>query len=1745
MERNFISLRFWIICLVLVLGMGFFVVAAPFTNNNGFGSDFGGATNAWQYYEPSFNQLYSGDVSNYWPILSNFETDQCKATSDFAIMIPPGGCSPSVVRSDLLAEQNVPVFCQLQSVQLNPLIEVSSIKSISFKGDYPDGVSGISFHPARAATRSYRTLLGNPVINNIGYVVIILKREKVEDNLEEWIAGNLTATIRYDAEEAFGVGQADYYLPTMSDADWEEDYVNNAFWKGRGYLRLADVNQNSATVQIYNSKDNVYRTVTLQEGQTSELSYFPGYYCMAGMKVKLHKVSAPGDSVLLNVDGQESWYRKGSKFLNGKCSVSSMKINEDSTGSVSLRCPGQTINLALSERNGELQDATSSFDADFSTSLGLVEELVGTYGSVKKDVLLETYGEEALIEQIGVAAALGKMNTLNELLDLFLENYPESDSYDVLLRRKQNVGIFDYSSAYGNVIVTNKPHSIGISEFAAASNFSKNATLVIGSRTEKDKHEGDVIEFNDGDLTIEEIDVTNVRLSFKSKDSSQVKSGSTTILEGAHGTLGGRDIKVSHIDLKEFAYVSLIPEVRNTKTEADFTFRVGIEKRAIDLNPEKTEEMLTNINASIDKWNGINERLGDIITTWKAACFATSSYLMLKNVASGLGGEGIARQKVMNDYKSICDGKIANEEFSTRTQCYNNLSEEIDADVAAMTGALGSVNDDMESVYSSGDYVEEGILGDTINNQEKYVSDLKDELDSQYPGGWSREVNGQPLDSSDLTTSSQVRAALLVKKLEGTGGVSEAVAKTELDNILKSVASIKSAETKTAALQGQYQFGNLDFPASSLAVDQANVVDNSLSVSKSELLGVLGGEKNLVEGRLDNKENSDKVSVQIVKSGPREYLFVLDEDGSELGIFEVEKSTNFLNVVSAPDTLPRIDGKSVHIVSGGECSNRWLETNARVKYYASGENKGLPAIVPFDLYGGWYAMVPNSAGTFLDDSPQGYKASGQVSYFKICNVGPDGLENAGTSDDFCQSFSAASAGAVDDFPLCTGMTSSEVQNLYSRASLAIKQASSQYGQKSIRLFDDLVVGVGDPASFSGSLECQDFMSPEDCKLMFNACDPVICPSSRCDLGGKMPVADVIQTGIVGSLMLCLPNAKEGIYVPICLSGVHAGIESYVSILDSEKACLERSLETGEHVGICDEITSIYKCEFFWKQAAPITELAFQKLIGAFTGSSSPQGGGEYLFVPGAFDNLEKSLSFFRNSYAPNAFKAFEVRSVDEAGGEFCRAFIGTSLPTSAEGFDSLLAPESPTQFYAHFSEDTLSDVTLPATSHYKVFYHIFAGNDKGVQYRVYLKNPPESSYYSTNPTLSVRTGYIAVGETRDESIDFTAPEGYKELCVVIDAQEYCGFGSVTTDVGLKLVQESYVSDQAAQSDIQTEKECISGTPSLAPTSLNLQDVAEDSINPDIISHGIVRICSNEIQASSRWKDVGYCGDVNLRCYLDMESVEGNLKTLSAFGNYTINELEANKNLVDEEIKTNREVRALLGTAEEDISSLQVSGFSDAGKEQEVVAVLDKIIGVESGARDVDKARALFLKAKIYWGKIWFGLEGISVTTEPVARDADEVSTVEEAGGESEITIDPGLSINFSQLSIGDSIVELSSNRQFKVVTLAEKNNGGILVIKLEEVLGSVGPPEARVIEVSSDSTLGDHGYTFYFAFGDLNIGSIIFHTLDEITYTVQEKDFLSDELITFKILSDEGTLLTFTISSGRTLAKEDYEFVSL
>jgi len=1756
---------------------------------------FNNPSSNWQSQQPNFNTLYSGeDISNYWPILRDMQDGECAEATDFVIGIPPGGCSPTVVRSDLLAEQNVPVFCQLYAIKVNPLIKVSAIKSISFKGDYPEGVRSVVFHPARAAVKSYSTLLGDPVSTNIGYVVIILKQEKVEANMEEWVAGNLTASIKYDAEDAYGTGRGEYYLRDASKGDWEREAAVSSFWNGRGYLRASEIEGGTAKIDVMSSTENIVRSFNLEVGETSSLTYLPGFYCRAGLKVKLNKVVGPEDMALLNVDGEEIWVRKGSKFANGKCSVTKLDVNSNNDGSIQIKCAGtgKSVTLELKEKGiefdvdgekiersleeevydnwylaytgnypegvesgadivilvkgsedagltrlaveklvakdkdgfkskvKELIKSSTKRDRDIlviqegggeekieflGTDRTLKDESAGKvaddYFEKSRDVVVdelfeyygleeqesgEPYGEGELWEEIVLAGKLGKFESQDKLMDLFVKGYPLSPIVDEVRRMRQKLGGADFSGSFASIYAGDEFKSISVMDFKVSDEGERKVNLKIGSASKNGLTVGWVEPMSvkeDKRLKITEINPGSVKIEFDS-DNDKVKDKTRIIKEDGTYVFDGVEVYVSNVIVDEIAFVELVPEVKNMKSEANFTFRIAIEQRAIELTPEKTNEMLKNLNASIKKWEDRVEKLGNVVKGLKGVCFATSAVLMIKNMASGMGGSAVARQKVMEKYKVKCDTDYRE---MSRTECYNHFESDIESDIKALTASYGAANAKIKNAQKDNIVSSGGLLGgDAIGDDNKYKGDLREEISF---GANEKKIpvnvgGDEPimLSPNDLITESQLRSVILWEDAQKKGGIAGEIAKAEMDATLRNIAlSVKEGEDASAA---------------SADLDKKGVKGATVQsyVSKDTVLRQWDGQYVDKEGHY-TKDGKYIEGDQYAYSGT-EYA---DKDGkTKVQYFEYDASTTYRLILSGtegrnlgvreaqlfsggiwetvkkedvPTGIYNILFSSQVATASGDCENPWPKGTAKVSYYESGGNKGLPAIVPFDLDDGWYAMVANSGGTYIDDSPAGYKASGDVNHFKICNIGSNGVMNNGKGDDLCQTFNANTVGKVDDFIPCNTMSKTAVNNLYGKAREAIRRASQQYGGKSINIFDKMIE-VGRPMSEVGGFECQDFMSASDCKLMFNVCDPVICPPSRCDLGGKYPVADVIQTGVIGSLVLCLPNAKEGVVIPICLSGIHAGLDAYLSILKSHRDCLQHSLDTGELVGICDEITAIYKCEFFWKQMSPLMNQVLPALVGGLFGSGNEvRGGGEYASVEQSWKAVGQGIDYYKNSYAKNALKAFNIKSTEEVGSTFCKAFLGTSVPGSASFLDALLEPESPDQFYASFSEKVFTDATVPATSQYKVYFHIYAGNDQGAQYRVYLKDPPATSYYNSNPTVSVKSGYIARGDSADETIDFTAPAGYKELCVVVNAKEECGFKSATTSFAVNYVKDKYVQDQAEEDDIKTEKDCVSGTPSaLSMANLNVQDGVSDVLNPEIAMSGIVRICASanpeagvttedfvfcEEQATapdkskvkstsagssatgctegfecidgkckatgegesagtfqkrgSRWRDVGYCGDVNLRCWLDTESVEDSLLNLEAIEGTTSSILDERRGLIENERLSLEGVQVLLSGARAKIKALMpkdlvVGEFETLGeKVTEIIGDLDRVIGVsildDGATEDVvgagtnnDRAEALALKASVYRMICEAGTEKADKVAQ--ARDAEVTAEVE-------------------------------------------------------------------------------------------------------------------------------------------------------
>lgn len=1732
----------YLILFIFLFGIGFSsaittsatILPSSANANNPTNWNYQNSVNSYQYNmptPPNFNSYYSSSqISTYWPILNEMQKGNCEARSDFVVMIPSLGCTPAVVRSDLLEEQNVPVFCPLSAVRINPLIHVSSIRSISFKGNYSSAIADISFHPARAAIRSYTTLLGSPVMNDIGYVVIVLKKNPKEATMPEEVFGNLTATMYYDAENAFGTGRGEYYLPILSDADWESRYNEFGFWTGKGFLRLNELDNGTAKLALYTDKENVARQLSVRKGEVSSEFYFPGFYCLAGLQVKLNDIVGPDAEAKLNIDGDVSWVRKGTKFLNDKCSVIDLAVSNQNEGSILINCEGKKYNLVMQKKGVSITKAGSSSEytigklvysengvnyylgyagavpssvsgsadksfivlvnsvseltsdqivsvsravgdassemvaqklADFglftkrllenlkSSKFGnaavlqsgesnavisfedvsqnskersylnqgdagkLIEEyftnlkeevnyLIENYQNDQGDLGIEgSWASQALFDEMQVAARLGKYQTAQELAQKFLKTYPNSNKvYEV----NQLIGNSNYNiqAATANVYVSNAYHSVSISTLKSFDPNTKFARITISGTgfNAQQVYEGETRYLANSVKTINEsiriekinpnyVDITYNKKTYKDESLknliSDVSEKQSIPLSGSMAfTRIGRTVSVSYIEVQEYAYVSLIPNVDSTNTQANFTFRIGIEKRAIELTPEKAKGMIENLNKTIESWDNINNKLVSLIKGWKGACFATSAMLMLKSWSSGLDGETIARQDVMKVYKEKCK----NEHKSlTLTQCLDlpEIKTAMNSDISIKTAAIKSANNQIQSIEKANLLSQGGLFSEAVVDSAKVKAGMRDQLVNKN----ILMADGKTiLDLNSITNAEDIPRELLQEELalQNSNGLSDAMKKAqqkriqdlaspllEKQNADKALAAVKTQYSKLAS-GGDFNIVTIDSGAKQYAG------------YGGDTLAKFSGIKGQIEGDLP-----DNTPVQVVNSGTDSYLLVLERnaldstkystkqvyklnsDGSggysltsmgkpgsssassilnpngncaeRGGICKSACSINENDIGASESLCPKLgdvlccipksgiftgskasDLYNYGFISGGACSNTF--TDAQVKYYETAPNAGMPAIVPFDLKNGWYAKVSQGPGGLLSSSQQGYKASGQVTFFYVCNVGKNHREDDTSGDDICQSFNINNYDQVQNFIGCPLMTAREVRSLAEKAQQAIREAAQQYGKKGKITILGQEMGVGAPASEQSVFECQDFMSQDDCKLLFNVCDPVICPTSRCNLGGKYTVSNVVQSGIIGSILLCLPNFREGVLIPVCLTGIQAGIDSLISILKSERDCLQRSIDTGEHVGICDEITSIYLCEFFWRQLAPVMNIIVPKLIESSYGGGlqGARGGGEYMTVMKSWESLQQNIDYFKNNYAQNAFAAFNVRSVEEAGGTFCKAFIGTSVPGSASLLDNLLAPESPNQVYAWFAETPYTGVTVPATSAYKVYYHIYAGKDQGSQYQVFLRNPPASSYYASNQQIYVKSGYIAKSESADETIDFTAPAGYKELCVVINAQQHCGFSAVSTDFALNYIQSKYIADQANQTSITTEKNCISGTPSaLSLVNPNIQAGISSTINPDISLQGVVRICAtsnpgaavesvNPSAASSstisvsgitdltkinqknipRWQEVGYCNTPSMKCWLDTQSVAKDVKAVQAIEGSVQNIWDATK-----------------------------------------------------------------------------------------------------------------------------------------------------------------------------------------------------------------------------------------------------------
>ncbi len=1723
----------------------------------------------WTRNSPQIDQYVYGSSSESL----EFNDQTCQEGTDFVLQLAPFGCEPAVIRTDLLEEQNVPIFCKVAATKINPLIEVEAIESISFSRNYPSEVSGVGFHPAKSALgiEGDQGSLNSPVLENIGYAVIVLKQQRNSSDLKNcqsqgslggdicYVQGNLSARIRYDIKNAYGIGRREFYLPQITNNDFKENFNQYSFWQGRGFLKADYVDVDGAKISIYGDENlnNRISSVTLKEGETSNNIHLPGFYCLAGLKVKLNDLVNPDTRAILKVNSDDVMVGDGEKFVNNLCRITNIE-KSGLIQKVEVRCNTEDredrsfslevmpkVSLDVNDRGkddygigekiienwylgfiGTLEKTGDSKDLyvrlvniENSNEEKLSEEQIRDISKLDKSankdseiseieggyvdgIKLENdnfklikYDEE---ESVSVSETNIKLNGFGETQNSWnTESFAEStgDSNDVgEMKDNYEKAISDYKSIinnYGNAIqgdsesgekygVVSYQEMIKLASYLEqnkdalkfcedfkskypqsydkyigsnsekcqgsylSSNAGVNSKVIVingGAKkislqgieepsfkeygaviqirktgektiTEKNLEKGEIAYIGEGNdfIKLENIiDEEGVRLkvelsSAEEDEDKRVVTGIKTLkLNEPESFDSDYSFMLKKINLQKQASVSLIPNIENTYSEAEFPFKVGIEKRAIQLTPEKTLDKIEGLNDTINEWKEKSETLGKVVEGLKGACIAMQGILTMKNFLGNLGGQGIARKEIMRGeggIRDLCQKALKEKDafpeqdkiYSSMDECYSEQSDLIDKAVKERTKKQKDVESIIKDIQDNEDITSKDFLGKRRVDDDKLVVEMLGDSDIQRKikklesiGDKNKkiEIDGEEVEVSKILDS---------LKEENKDYISP----TELRDLMIASENLESenfvqgnmAEETSKSILGDFWINVENHEKLLKEQEKAEKEDLEgigINVHKSELTREVNYNGYEKTGGFSKGDGEDKIPVTKYVVNKKTYYLELERTSNNRNQFVVDKVftkdnggySEVDNDIGWSNNLVfnRYDDKSYN----NPFKASYGESEVRVRYFETAPYAEMPAMVPFDTENGWYVASKQTLG--IGTSIKSYDESGRANSFWLCNVGSNGREEfpkTGHGDDICQQMNSFTPSTSLSF---AGLDERETKKLVECAQEAIQEAAQQHGNDRVSISTRcgrVSMEAGDPAVNTPEIECVDVMSPKDCKLLFNVCDPVLCPSSRCDLGGRYPVRDVIQSGIVGSLFLCLPNfvgfGGEN-FVPVCLTGVKAGIDGLLSIFENYRDCLQTSLETGSQVAICDEIHSIYLCDFLWQQGLPIMDMVIPSVLGAMAGENV-KGGGEYLGVANAWDTAKKSIDYFTQYYGANSYKAFKARTTqDVAKDAVCGVFMSGVYPSGGDLLDSLTAADSPSQFHGRFDEIPFTDRTVPPTSQYKVFYHIYAGDDQKASYSVYLKGTEDSSYYKDTGagyTRTVASGYIAPGDYASETEDFTAPAGYKEMCIRVNSQEECGFKEVSTSFAIDYLNDKHMEEQASSTDIKTEEECVSGSRSAYSLVNSPQGAMDELADPAIYNSGITRVCATENPGKgtdsfantkdSRWKEVGYCGDKNVKCWLDSQSVEEVIKDKKS-ENETLEKTSESmmERLADDE----KYIQS------DELDSEMESELEDVKDNEKKISILDLLL--DKVLMNKDKAKILLERAGIY-GKIAKDLE---------------------------------------------------------------------------------------------------------------------------------------------------------------------------
>ncbi len=1481
-----------------------------------------------------------------------YAIDEAEDTDNLGeiISISVDRIEPVTISSDFLKARNFPVYVYLKGFTLGSLIMGDNApESAPFFGDID---LRYFYVVARGSSESRIAGTINPVLPrankisidptrdisdfgkniDLGYIIIPLRQTTVEEEIPEEIVLNLTAMYGIDGTGEFGVFGAESLLltPNADESTWlsSENKYNSDFWAERGYLRLIEIGSNSAKVQLYDgSFRKVGTSMNLRKGKEVERN-LPGGPTLLNNKVrfKLESTSTPQAIAILTTE------RNGVVQSDVKVTKNMLPYTGSSWKVYSVLEDAGKVIFIDNERN--------KVTLNHSANSIILGDPCSDFEESVLDDNIDNYAESSDVEaklNLACTAIIEYQNALNvpgiSSVDRSEANYNIAEVYRSLTAFQVAVNYYynvdpsheRYSEVqnkiefYEEYIESNAASVVldgvviflegfeGTDEtrswFMAEVNNLGTGEQEISS---KKFYRGSKFELGDEEWVVDGISEDSISI----KTRKIIPAETDELIIGRNVINEIYEITVEEISVEGMALISILPGSSRAYGSSDFTVTLPIEKRLIEWTPEQIDRKINKTHKTIEKLENVLDGLGKLITGWKATCFSVFLALTVKN---SFVQDPSGRRITVERWSEKCTDMISNGEFvGTLDQCLEANSLTIEGEIPNATKAMGDIRGYKKN--------SENGLGDleTRQNVVNIVSDGR--LNETYLDNLRKYSNVDTSDSDQLILSMYTNEGDFDETLDNWIEMYPPDKLKEIDDIISASPDMDPGGKKTV----------MD---TILGSGGGSVNGNSFYTDEDD------ANRNFLRHEFDDNFNS----VSIVEA-------YTDQEGDVWGY--VNRAHVKLDVVRntdrEEDPIISVDGRTfykdpnnnLYLIDYVESTSQYsTEYNVRTVQYTEDKK---PWIFPYrgrkDGSGEQWDHVgdANYVRVYFD-------SNGNPTDYELWNVGSDEeidlIEGTGKNDDLI----VVHKSQFNTYPEFNGLKS-RIIHTYNGLDNRPPEGKTVLVQGSQHTASYVKSKLNDITPFNS---CLYHMPANDCKLLYNVCDPVMCPSSRFDLGGKWRVDSVIETGIIGSLVLGW-GQKEPFrnYFPVCLSGIHAGLDNIKTGFEAYEDCLQKAKVDGEYVGVCNEITSIYLCEMLWREALSISGTfgKFSSVIGEKILGDEWTDGGEYSRWTASWQALGDSTKYFTNVYGRSSFAAFSQRSSQEFGTAICKAAIQGKIPGGADFLSQLTEPTSPPQFTAWFSELEYTSPEI-GKSVYRIYYHIYAGRDRDIRYSVYLKDQLGNYKFVTDGENTFRPYKILKkGDYADVSEVVTANSGFNEICVEIDGVTECGFGKVTSSFSTNYLNDLLVLSEVERGgrNISSESECVPENPRTTPNLYSLPTPSRHGL----LETGIRRVCASVDPdgSSNKWIKVGTCGmneeGYSLgECYLDSTSIQ-------------LNDIEAREELLgdlSDEALAELYGGAVMDREQSDSSLLNITEGKDDG------AFIESLIP-EEGTPDYDEIK---------------------------------------------------------------------------------------------------------------------------------------------------------------------------------------------